>query len=156
MLGSSASKIFHPYRTSHNIFFYYIHQNYFKNVKYDILREVTMKITVFWEAASCSLLFCKYTSVHWIVLLDLKGNGSYQVTCHNSVTFYDMYYRETCSITHPPNIRILCHLTSLMTVQQPTRVKMRKNNPRDREPSQKQLWKCNIHSECICKIPHML
>ena len=127
MLGSSASKISHPYRTCHNKFFYYIQQNYFKNVKYDILREVTVKITVFWEAASCSLLFCKYTNVQWNVLLHLQGKGSYQVTCHNLVTFYDIHYLETCSITHSPKISMLCHLTSLMTVQQLTRVQMRKN-----------------------------
>jgi hypothetical protein len=60
LLGSSASKISHPYRTCHNNFFYYIQQNYLKNVKYDILRAVTMKITVSWEAASCSLLFYIY------------------------------------------------------------------------------------------------
>jgi len=96
-------------------------------VKYDILRGVTMKITVFWEAAPCSLLFWTYTIVQWNVLLHLQGKGSYQVTCHNSVTSYDIYYQETCSITHSPKTSMLCHLTSLMTVQQPTRVQMRKN-----------------------------
>jgi len=103
MLGSSASKIFHPYRTCHNKFLYYIQQNYFKNVKYDILREVTMKITVFWEAASCSLLFCKYTNVQWNVLLHLQGKGSYQVTCHNSVMLYNPYIIQKLAVLrfHP-------------------------------------------------------
>ena len=98
MLGSSASKIFHPYRICHNKFFYYIQQNYFENVKYDILREVTMKITVFWEAASCSLLFCKYTNVQWNVLLHLQGKGSYQVTCHNSVTVLHIHPTLACCV----------------------------------------------------------
>jgi len=103
----------------------YIQQNYFKNVKYDILRAVTMKIAAIWEAASCS---CTYTNVKWNVLPHLQGKGAYQFTRHNSVTFYDIHYQVTCSITHSRNISMLCHLTSLKTVQQPTRVQMRKNS----------------------------
>jgi hypothetical protein len=83
-------------------------------VKYGILRAVTMKITVFWEAASCSLLYCTYINIQWNVLLHFQGKGAYQVTCHNSVTFCDIHYQENCKITHSPNISILCHLTSLV------------------------------------------